>query len=271
MTVMIHDPWALPAAYHSVIVKRDAVTQSYAGGVEAFERSFRPAKKNGALFLLHYLSKAEVDAALAALQSYGLETGVDVGATEAHRGPRIACSGLTFRSEGEGEDIQWWVNATPKKPKSSKPRRVIGSLIHYIYEDDEVEGYFDPPCWLVVSNSDQECHPMMSREHTIRVDYVEALLAAHGDISSPTGSHTIEVDDETLEQIRSGDFVVLRGRQVEDDDEGVRSINWYFNERALGAVTIFSDFGDQTEPEAVEAVTVWIDDVEWTKPSGYFE
>lgn len=153
---MIYDPWAIPAAFHSVIVKRDAVTCRYPGGIEAFEQAFRPSRKNGALFLLLFLSKQEVDLALGQLEAAGLGVPEDAIAADANRGPLMDCPGLTFRSEGEGSETRWWVNVTPRTPWTKGPRRVIGSLVHYVYEDDEDEEFLGPPCRLVVESSVSE-------------------------------------------------------------------------------------------------------------------
>ena len=68
---MTSDPWALPAHFYSIIIKRQAIIRSFPGGVGEFERVHSPGK-NGALFQIGCMSHQDTDYVLSQLNDAGL-------------------------------------------------------------------------------------------------------------------------------------------------------------------------------------------------------
>lgn len=237
---MIHDPWALPVVFYSIIVKRDAVTRSYPGGVDEFKRVHPPYRKNGALFLLAQMSRPDTEYVLSKLNDAGVIPGQDVAVGDMSGGAILECPGVRFWSDdSDAFPGRWFTNVDgsvssgistpPFEPqvvsdpiapalaselRKGLPRRVVGSLIHYIYDDDcEDEECFD------------DAGPAVDREaaklppgttHTITLDY-------------GYDCHSIEVDGETLEAIISGECVHLEGQGFWHEEEGLCADRWYIN------------------------------------------
>lgn len=107
---MIADPWAIPAACYSIIVKRDAVIRSFPDGIEGFERAYSPAK-NGALFRVVCMNFQDLDAILQELEDNGLVAGRDVAAVDMMHGPLLESEGVVFTTNEYG--LCWWVNTQP--------------------------------------------------------------------------------------------------------------------------------------------------------------
>lgn len=123
---MISDPWALPAHYFTIIVKRDDVAHGFPGGVAAFESKYRPEHKNGALFGLLRMSDRDVDDLLAQLSRDGLLPGEAVGMADMVHGAMIECPGIVFTCGNEHLIGSWSVNAIPKaSPGDERQDHVI--------------------------------------------------------------------------------------------------------------------------------------------------
>lgn len=152
---MSAEPWRLAAVCFSIMVKRNAVVSDFDGNVEEFERRYCPAK-NAHLFRIVCMSGEDLEATLSDLECAGLRLGRDVGVVDAVHGPITACEGIVFTSNELG--VCWWADVAAEKPKERvRPRRVLGGLVHYIYgPDDEQDEFFDPPCRLVVDNSEPQ-------------------------------------------------------------------------------------------------------------------
>lgn len=112
---MPDDPWALPAIFYSIIVKREAVVRSYLDGPEEFEQRFQPARKNGALYLLTVMSLMDAEAVLGKLNENGVIPGEDIAVADMVQGPMLECPGLAFRRVGQLLNTRWWVNVAPRE------------------------------------------------------------------------------------------------------------------------------------------------------------
>lgn len=63
--------------------------------------------------------------------------------------------------------------------------------------------------------------------------------------------HQIEVDQETYEKIRSGEFVSAVGQGFAYDDEGIQADTWCFNE-APGSISIYLENGVEFHATGVD-------------------
>ena len=108
---MTNDPWALPAAFYSIIIKTSAIDRSFPGGREQFFRRHNPPYRNGALVCLLAMSIDDTEHILAELNQQGLIPGKDVAVADMVKGPLLKCPGLVFQSHGEDFPQSWTVNA----------------------------------------------------------------------------------------------------------------------------------------------------------------
>lgn len=237
---MIHQPWALPVVLHSIVVKRDAVTRRYPGGVEEFERDHAPYSKNGALFLLVQMSRQDTEYVLSKLNASGIVPGRDVAVGGMTEGAILECPGVRFwTTDSDAFPSRWFVDvddsaatgtlaptieaqvvsepiapAPASNPRRGLPRRVVGNLIHYIYDNDcEDEDCFDDTQPAVA------CEPPTqptNPTHTITLDY-------------GYDCHSIEVDSGTLAAIISGECVQLEGQGFFYEEEGLCDDHWYID------------------------------------------
>lgn len=408
---MTSDPWALQAKFYSIIIKRQAIIRSFPGGVEEFERVHSPGK-NGGLFQIACMSLQDTEYVLARLNDAGVIPGKDIGVIDMLEGPLLECPGIAFRCLGDGFPHAWAVNVevgcaqletlaepeaqpTPSSPlvqaeaaARNGPRRVIGTLIHHIYDEDEdmdederkpslaervlaaaaedddpkdtkartltidygydchsieldgetvakliageavsldgqgfmhdEEGWFvdhwnidlqegtasfwldngaDFPalkvCWddgeafgptaTAIASVDHFSRGQPSppprqspaaRQHTIRVRYIDSLLAGHGhweDVGNLRDEHSIQVSGELVLKIRAGEVVRTTGQGWIIKDLGLVKDDWLFNERLPGSVAICLSPENGDEPQWLEAIAVWIDEELQPNVKGYFE
>lgn len=237
---MTIDPWALPIVFYSIIVKRDAVTRSFPGGVDEFERVHPPYCKNGKLFLLAQMSRQDTEYVLSKLNDAGVTPGQDVAVGGMTEGAILECPGVRFWTDDpDAFPGRWFSNvdgsvlsgitaptfepqvasapiapAAASEPRKGSPRRVVGSLIHYIYDDDcEDEECFDD-AGPAVDRDAAKLPP--GPTHTITLDY-------------GYDCHSIEVDTETLEAIFSGECVHLDGQGFWYEEEGLCADRWHID------------------------------------------
>ena len=173
------DPHApLLIGFFSVVVKRDAVTRRYPGGLEAFDRVHGAARGNQDLSLLVRMSMMDVDLVFRQLDASGLVAGEDFGLIEMHQGVLIACDGIRgISQEREPFVTEWWAHLDPayvaepgdssrqwaaiesaaepspvpqpepappleRAAKSAKPPRRVSfgtGPVHYLYDEDDDE------------------------------------------------------------------------------------------------------------------------------------
>jgi len=246
---MTSDPWAVPAHFYSIIVKRGAVVRSFPGGPEEFERLHQPSKKNGALYLLTVMSLSDAEQVLASLSDQGVLPGKDVAVVDMVQGPLLECSGLTFTSEGEGLETRWWVNVVARPPQAvQEPRRIVATLVHHLYSDTGPDELVDRPCQSVASGSDQPEGTM----HTIKITYTYGVVAAQGQLDDALGEHSVLVDGATYKRILAGETVSAAGQGFQALDE-THDDEWLFNAPARGWVAFFADDEDYV------AVDLWHD------------
>lgn len=214
---MGNEPWALPMACFSIILKASAIDRSYPGGRPAFIDSYKPQFRNGALFLLVRLSLDDVDQALDHLNAQGLIPGTDLAVADMTHGPLVPCTGLTFTCEGEFPAMQWTVcvssdrhppkghykghsayalnplgylweapvpEAAPQPVQETSDnqwRRVVkrGGLVTWIGGDDDDEaGLVDVKCELVEGLSTPEWSMIAARPFSGCFEWGEEYLMA---------------------------------------------------------------------------------------------
>lgn len=233
---MTRDPWALPIAYHSIMVKRDAVARKFPGGVEEFECVHPVYSKNGGLFLIARLTQSETEPVLERLNAAGIIPGRDVAVCAVSEGELLHCPGVRIWQMGpQAGEGGWFANVADTAPqapfpppakhhvptaptslkplRTSSPRRVVGSLVHHIYDDeDEDEEVYDR---LGVAGQGIGGSPPPPT-HTITLDY-------------GYDCHSIEVDTATFETMLGGECVYLDGQGFWHEEAGLRSDRWYID------------------------------------------
>lgn len=134
---MTNDPWALPAHYLTIILKREEVAKRYPGGTQAFETKYNPAHKNGALYALIYMSSADVDFVLSELEQQGLLAGETIALGDMVQGPLVECTGVSFTCNNEHFIGGWSVNVAPQPtPKQEHhAHRIRAWYVHELVAD----------------------------------------------------------------------------------------------------------------------------------------
>lgn len=130
---MTSDPWALPAAFYSIIIKTSAIDRSFPGGREEFIRRFQPAYRNGALVGLLAMSTSDTERLLAELNRLGLVPGEDVAVADMVQGPLLECPGIAFQCLEESFPGSWVVNVAdghsePEMQPEDKPSAIDQTL-----------------------------------------------------------------------------------------------------------------------------------------------
>ncbi|BDW83719.1 hypothetical protein MACH24_31570 [Erythrobacter sp. Dej080120_24] len=149
------------------------------------------------------------------------------------------------------------------------PARAAALHIVDCYPPDAEGTYLDQKPRYKLARTHVIQDPPTGSHHTIRIEYVNSLSAAHGITDRAEGAHSILVDDVTLEKIRQGKEVKLLGQGIRLYDEGPFEDEWFFN-NPPGAVTVFLDTLNEGERDWLEAIAIWIDDEQQPKPPGYF-
>lgn len=224
---IIADPWALPADCLSVIVKREAIASRSLRGVEEFIRTQSPSHQNGALFVLTRTAATDMDVVLADLARWGLQPGRDFAIADMAQGPLIECPGIVFISPDKSGTESWTVNAEIQESRQ----------------------------------------PFRFPQHRIRAWYADDIVSANGDLSYPIGQAVLNVDDETLARIRSGEEVEVDGPKIAFGDEGDLPARWVFNIRGPGSGMICLSYGDAEEPEFLEVTSMQFDDDPTIRPA----
>lgn len=152
---MTTDPWALPAQYFTIIVKRHNVVNSFPGGVTGFEAKYRPAHRNGALFGLLSMSGSDVEDCLAQLDEDGLRAGEAIAVADMVQGPIIECPGLIFTCSNEHLIGGWSVNVEPKVSDLGELRehKIIAWYVDELVAD---HGDLSSPCGHATITVDTE-------------------------------------------------------------------------------------------------------------------
>lgn len=119
---MTSDPWALPAHYLTIILKRDEVAKRYPGGTQAFEAKYNPAHKNGALYALIYMSSSDVDFVLSELEQEGLRAGEAIAVGDMVHGPLVECPDVAFTCNNEHLIGGWSVNVSTQRSHEQEPQ-----------------------------------------------------------------------------------------------------------------------------------------------------
>ncbi|MDE2563247.1 MAG: hypothetical protein KGL48_13475 [Sphingomonadales bacterium] len=218
------DPWALPAAFFSIIVKRAAVVRSYPGGVERFERLYLP-RKNGALFLVTRMSTGDVEFVLEELNEVDVVPGQDLAVADMVHGPLLQCPGLTFACEEDEFAPRWSVNVSREPratPDAHLPRLPGGLHARPAREPSQA--------------------PEASRR-TIVLDY-------------GYDQHSIEVDSETFTKVAAGEPVTIEGQGFVHEEDGLLADRWYFQLAELAAGFILSNDAE------FHGQRVWLEDGE---------
>lgn len=126
---MTHDPWAIPAAFYSIIIKTSAIDRSFAGGREQFFRRYQPAFRNGALVSLLAMSISDTEARLAELNTLGLVPGEDVAVADMAQGPLLECPGIAFQRLEESFPGKWVVNVADVHSELERQSEALASTV----------------------------------------------------------------------------------------------------------------------------------------------
>ncbi|MBC2665680.1 hypothetical protein H7F51_09100 [Novosphingobium flavum] len=104
----------LYVSFYSIVVKREAVTRSFPGGLDEFDRVHQAARANEHLSVLVRMSMLDVDLVFQKLHAAGLIPGEDFGLMEMHQGVLLACRGIRgIGKEREAFIMEWWAQFDP--------------------------------------------------------------------------------------------------------------------------------------------------------------
>jgi hypothetical protein len=109
-------PEALDITFYSILVLREAVVRSYAGGLKAFDQDFLPARPSQAIAKLVRMSAGDTEHLLGQLNAAGLVLGVDFAVADMMEGPLLECPGIIFEGT-DGFPPRWLASALCAPPE----------------------------------------------------------------------------------------------------------------------------------------------------------
>lgn len=105
---------AVPVAFHSVVVRRDAVAKRFPGGTDQFDRTFKSTRGNADLTLLVSMSMDDADLVFSKLHRAGLVPGDAFGLVGMHQGVMVPCHGVrAIGIERAPLVVEWLVQFDP--------------------------------------------------------------------------------------------------------------------------------------------------------------
>lgn len=99
---------AVPVAFYSVVVRRDAVAKRFPAGTDQFDRTFKSTRGNAHLTLLVSMSMDDASVTFGQLEEAGLVPGEDMGLVDMHQGVLLPCHGIRAIADERSEFVVEW-------------------------------------------------------------------------------------------------------------------------------------------------------------------